>query len=65
MKFRKNAKGTLESNFYHIIPYLVYFSASRVTNGKNVDMCEKYKTSGRVYALHITPFIHIALNVKL
>ncbi len=49
--------GTLETKFYHIIPLLLSVSFSRITNGKNVDEVDKYETCGRVYSLHITPFL--------
>lgn len=45
-------KGTLETEFNWIIPFLIGFSKSIVS--------EKYK----IYSLHITPFFEIGLNLK-
>ena len=57
---KSNAKGTLQTTFIHIIPYLIFVSKSRITNGTNVDLADNYPTTGEVYALHITPFIEIS-----
>ena len=50
------AKGILQTTFYKLIPGLFFFSKSRITNGKNVDVADSEKTTGRVYGIHITPF---------
>jgi hypothetical protein len=59
----KTAKGTLETKFIQIIPFIIFISSSRITNGKNVDDAKLYPTKGRVYSLHITPFICIGLVI--
>jgi len=46
----QNAKGTLETDFYSIIPLLIFVSKSHIMPG---EAC--------VWSLHITPFIAIGL----
>lgn len=53
---KKDAKGTLQTTFIQIIPFLVFVSKSRITNGKAVDFADSEPTTGQVYSLHITPF---------
>jgi hypothetical protein len=60
---KKEAKGTLETTFIHIIPYMIFISKSRITNGKIVDFAESEPTTGQVYSLHITPFFSFGFVV--
>jgi hypothetical protein len=55
------AKGTIETEIIQIIPFLLYISKSRITNGRNVDNAESEKTTGKVYSLHITPFFSMGI----
>jgi hypothetical protein len=55
------AEGTLQTTFYTLIPFLLYYSKSRITNGKDVNKASEEKQTGAVYSLHITPFISIGL----
>jgi hypothetical protein len=50
MFHKETLKGELETTFIPIIPILIYLSASKIQPGE-----------GRVWALHITPFIAIGL----
>lgn len=49
----KNYKGTIDTKFWWIIPFLIGVSKSNVNN------------DAYVYALHITPFFEIGFNYKL
>jgi len=46
----QNAQGTLETDFYSIIPFLLFVSKSYIMPG---EAC--------VWSLHITPFIAIGI----
>ena len=46
----QNAQGTLETDFYSIIPFLLFVSKSSIQPG-----------NARVWSLHITPFVAIGL----
>lgn len=59
----KKARGTLQSDFTVIIPFLLMVSKSRITNGTDVDKAEEYPKTGGVYAVHITPFFCFGLVV--
>jgi len=58
----RKVKGTLETTFYTLIPFILYFSKSRITNGDKVKFVEFYDTSGITYTLHITHFISIGFT---
>ncbi len=60
---KKEAKGTLQTTFIQIIPFLLFVSKSRITNGKVVDFADSEPATGQVYSLHITPFFTIGLVV--
>ncbi len=60
---KKLAEGTLQTTFYHIIPFLIFISSSRITNGKNVETADKEIATGKVLSLHITPFISIGIVI--
>jgi hypothetical protein len=57
------AKGTLQTTFIKIIPFILYVSKSRITNGRVVDFADTEPTTGQVYSLHITPFLTFGLVV--
>ncbi len=48
----RNYKGTLETNFFWLIPLVIGFSKSNVDN------------KASVWAIHITPLIEIGFNWK-
>ena len=48
----QNYKGTIETKFLWIIPFLIGLSRSNVNN------------DAFVYALHITPFFEVGINTK-
>lgn len=59
--FKQKVAGTLQTTFYQIIPLILFISKSRITNGKDVELASRYKQSGAVYSLHITPFFSIGI----
>ena len=52
----KQNKGTLNTKFYPIIPFLIYVSKSRITNGNFVAIEDKEETRGLVYSIHFLFF---------
>lgn len=64
--FSQKAEGELETKFYGI-PVLLYISKSTIFNKKEFRkhylLNKKFRESGKVYALHITPFIAIGLVI--
>ena len=60
---KESTEGTLQTTFTQIIPYLLYYSSSRITNGNIVNEANKEQASGKVFSLHITPFISIGLVI--
>lgn len=48
----KNYKGYLETKFFWILPLVIGFSKSSIDN------------KAIVFALHITPFFEIGINMK-
>ena len=59
------AKGTIQSKAIMIIPFFIYLSKSRITNGTNVDEADLYPTSGIMYSLHITPFLMVSISIPV
>lgn len=57
----KKAEGTIQTTFRTIIPFLLFISKTRITNGKDVTKASEEKRSGAVYSIHITPFLSIGL----
>lgn len=52
----KKAEGTLQCTFLRIIPGILFFSSSRITNGRYVDYANSKQATGRVFGVHILPF---------
>ena len=59
----KTAQGTLQTKFYTVIPILLFFSKSRITNGKFVPHADSEDTTGKVFSIHVTPFFTFGLVI--
>lgn len=58
-------KGTIHSIGIPIIPFFLYVSKSRITNGNNVETADQEKTSGLMYSVHITPFFMFSITIPV
>ena len=58
-----NANGTLQTKFYTIIPLILFFSKSRITNGSFVPHADSEPTTGKVFSVHITPFLQFGFVI--
>lgn len=61
----KTSKGTIKADAITLIPFLLYLSKSRITNGSDVSREERYDTSGLMYSVHITPFFMISFTIPV
>ena len=59
--FKKIASGTIKSVAFILLGILAV-SYSRITNGRSVDNEENEPASGRMFLLHVTPFIVVGIT---